>query len=224
MRIPLLVLCATLGGCAAPPAARQGPGWHHVSLPGKVATRYAWADKDGRRAIAARADRSASLWRRHLAPGAALPREVRFSWWVQDLVPGASVADAAREDAPARVVFAFHGDPAQLSARNRLLFDLAETLSGERPPYATLMYVFDHDGAEERVVINPRTDRVRKIVLDAGPRHLRQWRQHRRDLAADFRRAYGEEPGPLLSVALMTDADNTQQQAQAWYGPIELLP
>ena len=26
----------------------------------------------------------------------------------------------------------------------------------------------------------------------------------------------------LLSVAVLTDADNTQQQAQAWYGPIEI--
>ena len=72
-------------------------------------------------------------------------------------------------------------------------------------------------------VIHPRTDRVRKIVVDAGPGQIRRWREHRRDLAADFQRAFGEAPGALVSVAYMTDADNTQQQARAWYGPVEFL-
>jgi hypothetical protein len=51
---------------------------------------------------------------------------------------------------------------------------------------------------------------------------LRQWRDHRRDLAADFRLAFGEEPGPLQSIAVMTDTDNTGSSAQAWYGAITL--
>ena len=37
---------------------------------------------------------------------------MHFSWWVQDVIAEASVADASREDAPARVVFGFDGDPA----------------------------------------------------------------------------------------------------------------
>ena len=41
---------------------------------------------------------------------------------------------------------------------------------------------------------------------------------------ADFRRAFGEEPGRLVAVALMTDTDNTQARAEAWYGPVELVP
>ena len=43
-------------------------------------------------------------------------------------------------------------------------------------------------------------------------------------LAADFQRAFGEAPGPVLGVALMTDSDNTGGQAQAWYADIALLP
>jgi hypothetical protein len=71
------------------------------------------------------------------------------------------------------------------------------------------------------VVVNPRSDRIRSIVVDSGPGELRRWRDHRRDLAADFRHAFAEEPGPLTSVALMTDSDNTRSQARAWYGAIE---
>jgi hypothetical protein len=224
---PAIVVAITLGlaACASPPPAADADGWHAVALPGKRSTEYRWAVKDGRRVVAAVADQSASMWRRRLRLDAHRLGEVQLSWWVQDTLPGADVSAAGRSDAPAAVMFAFDGDHSRLSARNRMMFDLAETLSGERPPYATLMYVYGHDGAQPgQVVIHPRTDRVRKIVVDAGPGQIRRWREHRRDLASDFRQAFGEAPGALLSVAYMTDADNTQQQARAWYGPVEFLP
>jgi hypothetical protein len=38
----------------------------------------------------------------------------------------------------------------------------------------------------------------------------------------DFRRAFGESPGPLIALAYMTDADNTAGRAEACYGPVVL--
>jgi hypothetical protein len=111
--------------------------------------------------------------------------------------------------------------PRCLRARGMML-DLAEALTGEKPPYATLMYVWDAQAPVGTVIVNPRSDRIRKIVVDSGAAQLRRWREHRRDLAADFRLAFGEAPGTLLSVALMTDSDNTRSQALSWYGPVVL--
>ncbi len=162
------------------------------------------------------------MWRRKLKRPVGEPTGVRFSWWVQDLIADASVADASREDSPARVLFGFDGDLTRLTLRTRMMFDLAEALTGERPPYATLMYVWDAKAPVGTVIINPRSDRIRKIVVDSGDGQLRRWRVHHRDLAADFRLAFREAPGPLQSIALMTDSDNTQSRAQSWYGPIEL--
>lgn len=219
----LLLASALLGACAGPgPGTEHGAGWHAVVLPGKASTRYEPSYKDGRMATAASSERSASMWRRRIDVPAGQLGEVSFSWWVQDLVNGASVADADREDAPARVLFAFGGDVTTLPPRTRLMFDLAEALTGERPPYATLMYVWDGSSPVGTVIVNPRTDRIRKIVVDSGPAQLRRWRDHRRDLRADFRRAFGEEPGALTSIALMTDSDNTRSSAASWYGAVAL--
>ncbi|MGM9491792.1 DUF3047 domain-containing protein [Ideonella sp. YS5] len=229
MRSPLLsvvVMAAVLAGCAsAPPpepAAVGADDWMPMPLPGKEKTRYEWSEKDGRRAIMARSERSASMWRKRLQPVRQAVGEVRFSWWIQDVIAGADLTDADRGDAPARVMFAFDGDVGSLPLRTRMLFEVAQALTGEQPPYATLMYVWDAHLPVGTVVVNPRSDRVRSIVVDSGPAELRRWRDHRRDLAADFRHAFSEEPGPLTSVALMTDSDNTRSQARAWYGPVEL--
>ncbi|KQV88980.1 DUF3047 domain-containing protein [Pelomonas sp. Root1237] len=214
---------ALLAGCAttvAPPPAAEG--WQPLALPGKKLTQYSWTEKDGRPALEAASDRSASIWRKRLEPAPPNVGEVSFSWWVQSLIPGANVSDIDHEDAVARVIFGFAGDIDKLPLRTRMKFELAQALTGELPPYATLMYVWDSKLPVGTVVINPRSDRIRKIVVDSGPAELRRWREHRRDLAADFRLAFGEAPGPLTSMAVMTDSDNSRASARTWYGPVEL--
>jgi len=221
-----------LQGCAfwsRPPsdgigqAAPTADGWHEVPLPGKQATRSARVRKDGRLAVHARAQSSASMWRRKVDVPAERLGQARWAWRVDRLNPQASIADADVEDAVARVIFAFDGDRSRLSARNRAMFDLAQALTGEPPPYATLMYVWETRKPLGSVVVNPRSDRIRKLVVDSGPEHLGTWRVHQRNLVADYERAFGEKPGPLMAIGKMTDADNTRASAEAWYGAIELL-
>lgn len=163
------------------------------------------------------------MWRRQMQVPAENLGQVRWAWRVDRLNPEASVADVDLEDAVARVIFAFDGDRSRLSARNRAMFDMAQALTGEAPPFATLMYVWETRKTVGSVVLNPRSDRIRKLVVDSGPEHLGTWRVHQRDLVADYERAFGEKPGPLVAIGKMTDADNTRSNAEAWYGPIELL-
>ncbi len=208
-----------LAGCATRPVPE---GWHDQPLPGKTRSRYRAVRKDGREAIEAIAHDAASLWRRRLRVPASQLGEVSFSWWVGSLLPEASVADIDREDAVARVLFGFDGDPGRLSQRTRMQYELATLLTGETPPFATLMYVWDGAAEVGSVITNPRSERIKKIVLDSGPSMLGRWRDHRRVLRDDFQLAFGEPPGDLISVALMTDSDNTDAQARTWYGPVNL--
>jgi hypothetical protein len=223
LRIVLnIALAGILAGCTTTPGPR-GDDWHAVPLPGKAATVYRWGHKDGRAAIEARSERSASMWRRRLEMAPGSYGDVGFAWWVPELIPGADPSRVDSEDSPVRVLFGFAGDHARLPARTRAMFELAEALTGERPPYATLMYIWVADAPIGTVIVNPRSDRIRKIVVDSGVGGLRRWLDHRRNLVEDYRRAFGEEPGPLVSVAVMTDSDNTRSRAEAWYGPVEFL-
>lgn len=205
-----------------PPFPRWTDGWQPLVLPGKSATRYEAGVADGRWALHALSERSASMYRRKLRIEPEALGWVRFSWKVGALPADGDVRDSDTEDAVVRVLLAFEGDTTRLSPRTRLMFDLMHSLSGEPPPFATLMYVWDSRADVDTVVLNRRSDRVRKIVLESGPAHLGQWRSYERDMRADFRRAFGEDPGALIGVAVMTDSDNTQSRAEAWYGEIRL--
>ena len=217
-----------LGACqhvppqtAAPPQTPHWAStWQPFELPGKPSTHYAAQRADGRWVVHAQAQRSASMYRRSVRIEPEQLGNVAFSWKVRALNADADVRDVDTEDAVVRVLLAFDGDRSRLSPRNRMMFDLMQGLTGEPPPYATLMYVWDPQAEPDAVVLNPRTDRIRKIVLESGTQHLGQWREYRRDIREDFRRAFGEDPGALIGVALMTDADNTQGRAEAWYGEV----
>lgn len=236
----LLASALLLSGCAtAPPvpvdvaaspwAEQSGARavrkrWMHKTFPGKAASRFNYARHDGRDAVSVLADASASMLRQDVRIEPDDLGRVRFSWKVPQLIEQADMALRDRDDAPVRIVLAFEGDRSRFSPRDAALSELANALTGEPMPYATLMYVWCNRRAPGSVIHNPRTDRVRKLVVESGARRLNEWLDYERDIRADFERVFGEAPGALVGVAIMTDSDNTRTQARAWYGPVRLVP
>lgn len=200
------------------------PAWTPFPMPGKTFVPFEPVQHAGREALRVRASSSVSILRQRFDP--ALPGAPRLSFaWKADALP--TVTDGVEpvpDDAPLRVLLSFGGDRSRLSAHAHRLSEMSRLLTGEELPYATLMYIWSPTHSTGTVLNNARTDRVRKLVLDSGPLHLGQWREHERDVRADFVKVFGEEPGPLMSVALMTDTDNTQSRLQAWYGGLRLMP
>ena len=200
--------------------AQDKAQWEVVSLPGKLRTAFKLEQQGPRQVLQAHAQSSASLLRQRLhIPPDKLGR-LQFEWQVENLMPEADMAERDRGDSPVRLMLVFEGDRSRFSAKNAMLSDLTEALTGEPMPYATLMYVWSNHHALESVISNPRTDRVRKWVVESGPGSLMQWRRYERNVRADFEKAFGEAPGALVGVAIMTDSDNTRSQVRAWYGDI----
>ena len=244
LKLFCLLLCAMLAACASAPdpsggdlgaspwahacklgnssALPEGATWQHLKFPGKRPNLYASARIDGRDALRMESASSVSMVRHKLRIDSAKLRRVEFSWKVPRLIPGADMAARDTDDAPARLVLAFEGDRSKLSGRNQMMSELARALTGEEMPYATLMYVWANDAPVGSVIINSRTDRIRKLVVESGPGALNQWQHYQRDIRADYEKAFGETPGALLGVAVMSDTDNTRSTATAWYGSIKL--
>ena len=194
--------------------------WRHFTLPGKTATVYDFSRKDGRDALTAKAGISASMMRRDVNIAANKLDTVNFSWQIPELIAGADLAERDFDDSPVRIVLTFEGDKTKFSAQNAMLSELAQMMTGEPLPYATLMYVWCNKRPAGSVVVNPRTDRIRSVVVESGAKNLRQWLDYQRNIRADFEKAFGEVPGNLISVGLMTDSDNTKTQTAAAYGKV----
>ena len=233
-----LVACSTQGRLPESPSAAIGleptpwaqaspeggrvPVWHHYKLPGKQASQFRYMRKDGREVMAATSSSSVSMLRQALRIEPAELSSVLFSWKVPELITHADMALREADDSPVRVVLTFEGDRSKFSGKNAMLSELARTLTGEELPYATLMYVWCNTRAPGTVIVNPRTDRVRKLVVESGAGKLHQWVDYERNIRADYELAFGEAPGALVGVGIMTDSDNTRSKTHAWYGPVTL--
>ena len=203
----------------APSAASR---WQHLTFPGKTANQFAYLQVDGRRAMGVRSGSAVSMLRKIVSIDPEQLAGLRFSWKVPGLIAGADLGLREKEDSPVRLVLAFDGDRSRMSPRDHMLSELARTLTGEEMPYATLMYVWSNHHVPGTVLKSSRTDRIRKLVLESGPDRLNCWLDYERDIRTDFVAAFGEEPGRLMAVGIMTDTDNTRSKTQAWYGPVVL--
>lgn len=198
--------------------------WEIFRVPGKQPASYSYVRHEGRDAVLAKVEASGSILRhRHRIEPDQLGL-VRFSWNVPNAGAGANLALPQLDDVPVRVVLAFEGDRSRLSMKNTLLSELSRLLTGEEMPFATLVYSWSRVSKPGEVVVNERTDRIRKIIVDSGDHGYNEWRSYERDIRADYRRAFGEDPGALLSFAVFTEGEKNEGQLQAFYGPLKLVP
>ena len=208
---------------SASQAKDRSATWQHHAFPGKKQTNYRAILHEGRHAVRSESSAAASMLREPVRIEAADLGWVSFSWKVPALIAGADMMQAHADDSPVRLVLAFEGDRSKFSAKNSMLSELALTLTGEPLPYATLMYVWGTHRAPGSIIHGHRTDRIRKLLLESGPQHLGRWLDYERDIKADVESAFGEAPGALVGIGIMTDTDNTRGHTQAWYGPVSLL-
>lgn len=201
------------------------PAWAHQRFGKRRPTRYTPQPHEGRPAVHALSEAGNSTLRLPLAPVRDVSAmRLAFSWFVPALNEAADLRDDDIDDAVVRVVLTFDGDRSRLSTRDHLLSELSQLITGLPLPYATLMYVWDNRYPVGTVIPNPHTQRIRQLVIESGPDGLNRWRDHERDIEADFRAAFGEAPGRLTALGVMTDANNTGQTVNAWYGPVSLRP
>jgi len=203
-------------------AAGKG-GWAHVPLSKlKRDTKYAPAKEDGRSILKATAEDAASAFV-HLEPSDPAKRPfLEWSWRVPALVEKADNRDPKKEDSPARLIVGFDGDKTTLTDAEQRRLSLAKKASGRDAPFATLMYIWSNRDPVGTVIPSAHSERLKMIVVESGAGGVGAWRNYRRNLAEDYRLAFGAAPGPMLGVAVMTDTDNTNAKAEGHYGPVRL--
>ncbi len=206
--------------------ARNGMpnGWNFYRIaPFKKNTVYRLENYQGKTVLSANSKTSASGLAVKLRPRQASNLLLQWEWKALNPIVNADNADGYADDAPLRILVAFDGNKSKLPLKEKMTFEMANLISGQEMPYATLMYIWSGKSPVDTIITNAHTSRIKMIVVDSGWDNLGQWHKHQRDLAADYKRAYGEAPGEVIGIALLTDTDNTKPETRAFYGDIELI-
>lgn len=206
---------------AHPPGDALPPGWAPWVLSGfKRPTEYRLVQKDGITVMRADARSSASGLIHPLSIDARQQPLIEWRWKIERPIARADNTQRHLEDSPVRLLVSFDGNIESLPAQDRLFISSVHLLTGQQLPYATLMYIWENRAPRGTVIANQHTSRIKMIVAESGVGNLGAWQHIRRNVYEDYRRAFGEEPGRITAVGIMTDTDNTGEQAQAWYGDI----
>lgn len=90
------------------------------------------------------------------------------------------------------------------------------------PKTRTINYIWANRLPPGSIVPNPFTANAMMVAVESGAENAGAWMIESRNVRADYRAIFGEEPPLAGAVAIMTDTDNTGGSAVAWYDDIRL--
>ena len=174
--------------------------WQEKSFQGH--TKYRVTREDGRLCIRAASDGSASGLYYKVNYDLKQYPILTWQWKIENILPKGDARYKKGDDYAARVYVVF---PSWLFWRTK-----------------ALNYIWANKLPKGKAVRNAFAKNDVMIAVESGPRMARQWLTETRNVLEDYRKQFGEDPPEVGAIAIMTDTDNTDSSAVAWYGVIRI--
>lgn len=146
----------------------------------------------------------------------------RWIWKTDNVYRKGNANEKSGDDYPVRVYIFFKYDPERASFGKRVKYGIARQLYGEYPPHSSLNYIWANRKQDRRVIPSAFTSDSMMIVLQAGSERGGEWVEEDVDILKDYREAFGEDPPPVTSIAIMNDSDNTGESSVSYFDMIEV--
>jgi hypothetical protein len=163
---------------------------------------YRVESEDGNHFLHAHADKQAVQIGLEQLIDPAKFRRLRWRWRVHALPQGADERMAEKHDAAAQVYVVFD---------NQYLPRVIKYIWSAGLPAGTSF-------------TNPLYGRGRVIVLRSGSAGKGEWHQETVDFYHDYKRLFGEEPGRVQGIGILSSSDSTGSVVSADYDDFVLLP
>ncbi len=186
----------------------------------KEHTAYSLVEDDGAVVVKAESRGSSSGLTREVTIDPKMYPVVEWRWKVGNVLKNGDVTQKAGDDYPARLYITFEYDSDKVGFFEKAKYETARFFYGQYPPIGAINYIWESQSPVGTIVANPFTDRVQMIVMESGQAKVGQWVTESRNIYEDYQTAFGEDPPMISGVAVMTDTDNTQESAVAWFGDI----
>lgn len=201
------------------PTSKLPSGWKSISLAAAFKkTQYALVREDGQVVVRARSeDAAAGLGTERRIDPTTHP-VVQWRWKVDSIVEKANVRNKSTEDCSACLFLLFEYNDLDLIPRLKIV--AMRALGYDAIPTRAITYMWANQGEKDTVIPSPYAPWIKHVVVQSGTTRVGTWMDERRNVRADYRRIFGEEPPPIEGIGIMTDTDNTDGTATAYYGDI----
>jgi len=202
----LITLLAAGGALAAVTAVGRFSsgdlsGWEEQTLRGKKKSIYTLVREGERTVLKAESRGSASGLINKVGFDPRQQPLLRWSWKVNGILAKGDEGKKEGDDYPARIYVVF---PRTFFWQTRAI----NYIWANRLP----------KGATAPNVYAPKN--IRMVAVESGAVNTGKWLEEERNVHDDYVRLFGESPPRAGAIALMTDTDNTGEEAIAWYGDI----
>jgi len=85
-----------------------------------------------------------------------------------------------------------------------------------------LKYVWSSSLPMGSTLRSPFSPLTKIIVMESGAARMGKWVNERVNVRSDIKRCFDDEPARIDGFGIMTDADNTESTAEAWYAGISI--
>ena len=194
-----------------------------IIVPKLAQNKFSFVADDGKTVLRVDSEGSAGSLGLPLAtPAGGTNVLLEWRWKINRMLDKADMRTKAGDDFAARVYVFFDVPMDSLSFVDRSKLRLARMIAGPDVPTAALCYVWDNTHRVGYTQWSPYTNRARMIVLQSGTSNVEKWMAESRDIAADFRDAFGFDAPAVTGVAVGNDTDNTGEHVTTWYGDVSL--
>jgi hypothetical protein len=205
-----------------PAGAALPPGWELLGVPNVRMPDVALVDDSGTTVLRLTSNDAAGSVAHRLAADAQRTPMLAWRWKVDRVLDAADLDRKEGDDYAARVYVSFDVPEESLSIADRARIRIAKLVHGADLPTAAICYVWDNRHAPGTSAWNAYSSRVRMVVLRSGAAETGRWVPEARDVAADFRAAFGGPAPAITGVALSADTDQTHERVTAWFGDLRL--
>lgn len=126
---------------------------------------------------------------------------ITWRWKVSRLPDGADVRNRKADDQAAQLYIVFPRFPAMINSR-------------------LIGYIWETSAPAGSIITSRKNSNTKYIVIQSGKEKLGEWLEEKRNVYADYKMLFNEEPPSVGKISIMIDSDDTKSSAESFFSAI----
>lgn len=199
----------------------ESNGWMELTFDGKAANSFDMRDDQ---ILSVKSNDSVSVLQKPMTVDIGSTPILTWRWCVSKSAPATDLTAKGEDDRSLALFVAFPFVEEDATFFEKIERRIVEREAGPDAPGRVLMYVWGGEGTRGDVQKSPFLgDGGRMIILRPADTKDGTWFEEQVDVAEDYRRIFGNEAPPAMSIAVSADTDDTDSQAHGQIANLDFI-